>query len=67
MYTLARPVPVPDGYLDVRFDTQNGREVADSIVYPPNPGSIYHLTKVLDAFMFQYYAKNDRLRITDLH
>ena len=66
-YGHEEPVPVPDGYLDVRFDTQNGREVADSIVYPPNPGSIYHLTKVLDAFMFQYYSKNDRLRITDLH
>ncbi len=66
-YGHEEPVPVPDGYLDVRFDTRNGREVADSIVYPPNPGSVYHLTKVLDAFMFQYYAKNDRLRITDLH
>ena len=66
-YGHDEPVPVPDGYLDVRFETRNGREVADSIVYPPNPGSIYHLTKVLDAFMFQYYAKNDRLRITDLH
>ena len=66
-YGHDEPVPVPDGYLDVRFDTRNGREVSESIVYPPNPGSIYHLTKVLDAFMFQYYAKNDRLRITDLH
>ena len=66
-YGHEEPVPVPDGYLEVRFDTQNGREVTDSIVYPPNPGSIYHMTKVLDAFMFQYYAKNDRLRITDLH
>ena len=66
-YGHEEPVPVPDGYLDVRFDTLNGREVNDSIVYPPNPGSIYHMTKVLDAFMFQYYAKNDRLRITDLH
>ena len=66
-YGHEEPVPVPDGYLDVRFDTLNGREINDSIVYPPNPGSIYHLTKVLDAFMFQYYAKNDHLRITDLH
>ena len=66
-YGHDEPVPVPDGYLEVRFDTRNGREVTDSIVYPPNPGSIYHMTKVLDAFMFQYYAKNDRLRITDLH
>ena len=66
-YGHDEPVPVPDGYLDVRFDTVDGREVADSIIYPPNPGSIYHLTKVLDAFMFQYYAKNDHVRITDLH
>jgi len=61
------PVVLPDGYLDVRFDAMDGREVTDSIVYPPDPGSIYHLTKILDAQMFQYYAKNDRLRITDLH
>ena len=66
-YGHDEPVPVPEGYLDVRFDAIDGREVSDSIVYPPNPGSIYHMTKVLDASMFQYYAKNDRLRITDLH
>ena len=66
-YGHDEPVVLPDGYLDVRFDTADGREATDSIVYPPNPGSVYHLTKVLDAQMFQYYAKNDRLRITDLH
>ena len=66
-YGHDEPVLLPDGYLDVRFDTMDGREITDSIVYPPNPGSIYHMTKVLDAFMFQYYAKNDGLRITDLH
>ena len=66
-YGHEEPVPVPDGYLEVRFDSHNGREVTDSIVYPPSPGSIYHMTKVLDASMFQYYAKNDRIRITDLH
>ena len=66
-YGYDEPVPVPDGYLDVRFDTLDGREITASIVYPPSPGSIYHMTKVLDAAMFQYYAQNDRLRITDLH
>ena len=66
-YGHDEPVPVPEGYLNVRFDSLDGREVSDSVVYPPNPGSIYHMTKVLDAAMFQYYAKNDRLRITDLH
>jgi UDP-sulfoquinovose synthase len=33
----------------------------------PIPGSIYHMTKTQDALLFQFYAKNDRLRITDLH
>lgn len=37
------------------------------ILYPANPGSVYHLTKCLDALMFQFYAKNDRVRVTDLH
>ena len=37
------------------------------ILYPANPGSIYHMTKTQDALFFQFYAKNDRLRITDLH
>ena len=66
-YGHDEPVLVPEGYLDVRFAALSGREVSDSIVYPPNPGSVYHMTKVVDAAMFQYYAKNDRLRITDLH
>ncbi len=66
-YGHDEPVPVPEGYLDVRFAAIDGREISDSIVYPPSPGSIYHMTKVMDATMFQYYAKNDHLRITDLH
>lgn len=37
------------------------------ILYPSNPGSVYHMTKCLDQLLFQFYAKNDGLRITDLH
>ena len=37
------------------------------ILYPTNPGSIYHLTKSLDQIIFQYYNKNWGLKITDLH
>eukprot|EP01113_Clastostelium_recurvatum_P021120 TRINITY_DN249_c0_g1_i2.p1 TRINITY_DN249_c0_g1~~TRINITY_DN249_c0_g1_i2.p1 ORF type:complete len:481 (-),score=120.21 TRINITY_DN249_c0_g1_i2:82-1398(-) len=37
------------------------------IYYPPRPGSVYHMTKVLDAQMFEYYNRNNRMRITDLH
>ena len=36
-------------------------------MYPPNPGSIYHLTKTQDALSFAFFNKNDDLRITDLH
>ncbi|MFK4985820.1 NAD-dependent dehydratase, partial [Klebsiella pneumoniae] len=41
--------------------------VPKEILYPANPGSIYHLTKTQDALLFQFYARNDHVRITDLH
>jgi UDP-sulfoquinovose synthase len=44
-----------------------GETVKQDILYPANPGSIYHMTKCLDQLLFQFYAKNDNLRITDLH
>ena len=57
---------IPEGYLRVKVDTDEGR-VEQEILYPPNPGSIYHLTKTQDQLFFAYYAKNDKLRVTDLH
>jgi UDP-sulfoquinovose synthase len=57
---------IPEGYLRVKVDTDEG-EKEQEILYPPNPGSIYHLTKTQDQLFFAYYAKNDNLRITDLH
>jgi len=57
---------IPEGYLTVRMETDRGWEPRE-ILYPANPGSIYHLTKTQDALLFQFYARNDRLRITDLH
>ncbi|MGB0797698.1 MAG: NAD-dependent epimerase/dehydratase family protein [Planktomarina sp.] len=55
---------IPEGYLDIEIkstakDTQ--------ILYPANPGSVYHMTKCLDQLVFQFYAKNWGLRVTDLH
>jgi UDP-sulfoquinovose synthase len=58
---------IPEGYLRVKLETDDGREIEQEILYPPNPGSIYHMTKTQDQLLFAYYAKNDRLRITDLH
>ena len=57
---------LPEGYLKIKVDTPAG-EVEQEILYPANPGSIYHLTKTQDALFFQFYAKNDKVRITDLH
>ena len=57
---------IPEGYLPVTIDVQ-GRTQGMDIMYPPNPGSVYHMTKTLDALLFFYYNKNDQVRITDLH
>src|SRR6202000_891908 len=42
-------------------------ELEREILHPANPGSVYHMTKTLDQLLFAFYAKNDGLRITDLH
>lgn len=57
---------IPEGYLNVTVQTDRG-PVEQEILFPANPGSIYHMTKTQDALLFQFYAKNDGLRITDLH
>lgn len=55
---------IPEGYLDVIVASTESEQ---SILYPANPGSVYHLSKCLDQQMFQFYVKNWGLRITDLH
>lgn len=57
---------IPEGYLPVQVEAEGVRHEME-IIYPPNPGSVYHMTKTLDALMFFYYNKNDQVRITDLH
>jgi len=55
---------IPEGYLEVTMPaTGETRE----IVHPYHPGSIYHMTKCLDNVMMHFYAKNDQLKLTDLH
>lgn len=57
---------IPEGYLNITVKTES-KEIQQEILYPTHPGSVYHMTKVLDQTLFAYYAKNDELRITDLH
>lgn len=58
---------IPEGYLPVGIETLDGTTATQEILYPSNPGSIYHMTKCLDQLIFAFYAKNDGLRVTDLH
>ena len=58
---------IPEGYLRVKVETDDGRELEQEILYPSNPGSIYHMTKTQDQLVFAYYNKNDGVRVTDLH
>ncbi|MCI5045007.1 MAG: NAD-dependent epimerase/dehydratase family protein [Aquisalinus sp.] len=57
---------IPEGYLKVKVETEEGL-VDNEILYPANPGSIYHMTKTQDQLLFHFYNKNDEIRITDLH
>ncbi|MDW7663136.1 NAD-dependent epimerase/dehydratase family protein [Halomonas sp.] len=55
---------IPEGYLGINI-TQTKEDT--EILYPANPGSVYHMTKCLDQLIFQFYNKNWGLKITDLH
>jgi len=57
---------IPEGYLRVSVDTAHGPNEQE-ILYPANPGSIYHMTKTQDQLFFHFYNKNDGVKITDLH
>ena len=58
---------IPEGYLDIQVSTDTGETINQEILYPANPGSVYHMTKTQDQLFFHYYNKNDQIRITDLH
>jgi UDP-sulfoquinovose synthase len=58
---------IPEGYLKVQVVNDSGDVAEQDILYPVNPGSIYHLTKTQDQLFFAYYNKNDSIRVTDLH
>src|SRR5207237_6450988 len=65
-YGWSGSAPIPEGYLTVKVPTPDG-ELEREILHPANAGSVYHMTKTLDQLLFAFDAKNDGLRITDLH
>ena len=58
---------IPEGYLTVGVTLDDGQPASREILYPADPGSVYHMTKCMDQIMFAFYAQNDRIRVTDLH
>jgi UDP-sulfoquinovose synthase len=60
-------IKIPEGYLRVKIETDDGDLIEQEILYPVNPGSIYHMTKTQDQLLFAFYNKNDAIRVTDLH
>jgi UDP-sulfoquinovose synthase len=58
---------IPEGYLKVLIEDNEGNYKEKEIMHPAAPGSIYHTSKTLDALLFYFFNKNDNLRITDLH
>ena len=63
----AAGMKIPEGYLTVQLKKDNNDYIEKEIMYPPNPGSLYHMTKTQDALMFAFYNKNNGIRTTDLH
>ena len=66
-YGPAPGLKIPEGYLGVKIEADDGTDIEQEILFPANPGSVYHMTKTLDQLLFAYYNKNDEIRVTDLH
>jgi UDP-sulfoquinovose synthase len=66
-YGPAPGLKIPEGYLGVKIEGADGEDIKQEILFPANPGSVYHMTKTLDQLLFAYYNKNDDVSVTDLH
>jgi UDP-sulfoquinovose synthase len=62
----AAGMKITEGYLPIKLE-EDGKVIHREILYPADPGSIYHMTKTQDQLLFAFYNKNDKVRITDLH
>jgi len=60
-------IRLPEGYLHISMQDADGNSVERDILYPTKPDSIYHMTKAQDQLLFAFYARNDLLRISDMH
>jgi UDP-sulfoquinovose synthase len=60
-------IRLPEGYLRITMEDAENNSIERDVLYPTNPDSIYHMTKAQDQLLFAFYARNDKLRITDMH
>ena len=60
VYGYGGGLPIPEGYLTVRMDDSQGGEVEREILFPPSPGSVYHVTKTLDQLLLAFYNQQRR-------
>jgi len=63
----AAGIKVTEGYLPVKMERSDGTVAQHEILFPTDPGSIYHLSKAQDQLLFAFYNKNDKVKVTDLH
>lgn len=63
---FSRRSRIHEGYLDAIIPKEKS-DVKTRLLWPGIPASMYHVTKMQDALLFQFYNLNDGLRITDLH
>lgn len=55
---------IPEGYLDIQVKSTGANT---QILWPTDPGSVYHMTKSMDQILLQFYNKNYNIPVTDLH
>lgn len=55
-------IDIEEGYITIEH---NGR--SDTLPFPKQPFSFYHLSKVADSYNLQFCARNWRMRVTDLN
>jgi UDP-sulfoquinovose synthase len=63
----AEDYALPEGYLRARVTLGDGNTKEIEFLHPMKPGSVYHLTKAQDQLLFEFFNRQQNLRITDLH
>lgn len=65
-YTSAG-MQLPEGYVRATLHNDHGQDTDKEILYPGQQDSVYHMSKAQDQLLFAFYARQENLRITDLH